>query len=130
MLSGERGKARARPPRCRKRSEESRGWRAANLIFSTNLASRHIFLDIFLERGPAEQTLDEGYCPVSAGIASEPEHMPPITNHGFSLPRQRLRHLRVMYFSMASCSSLDRLYSLLVGSGAPGRRSVALAYGL
>lgn len=79
MLSGERGKARARPPRCRKRSEESRGWRAANLIFSTNLASRHIFLDIILERGPAEQTLDEGYCPVSAGIASEPDHMPPIT---------------------------------------------------
>lgn len=42
MLSGERAKARARPPRCRKRSEESRGWRAASLIFSTNLASRHM----------------------------------------------------------------------------------------
>lgn len=34
-----------------------------------------------------------------------------------------------MYFSIASCSGLERLQSLLDGNGAPGNRSIAQSYG-
>lgn len=51
--------------------------RARSLVFGTNLASRHIFPGIFLERGPPEKT-EEGYHVVSAEIANEPGCMPPV----------------------------------------------------
>lgn len=52
-------------------------YRARSLVFGTNLASRHIFPAIFLERGPPEKT-EEGYHVVSAEIANEPGCMPPV----------------------------------------------------